>query len=171
MQLTQEQKDIHINRRGYHLDYLFEVEFVDGSIYKQTQEDISELVPCACVEGAEECEGRNCYYDVRQMVNDGKVIRKFRLIGTYNIICVDLGTGLFEVNGFPIIVESEKLPILPSKFDLIWYHQVTIQQNVTTDNNTGEVVRREDLPMYREYFIGWSCTINGKNYQQKIGVA
>lgn len=139
------------------LKYLFEAYFADGSFYVQTPEDTSLLD-----------EKRNCYYDVLQ---SGKTIRRFSLVSIDHKFTVDLSTGLFEVDGFSLLLESEKLPCLPEKFELVYYHQVTRDQNVTYDKSTGEVVKRENLPEFREYFIGWKCFIKSKEYQVRMGVA
>ena len=141
------------------LEYLFIAQFNDGSIIEQNPQDLSTIDPT-----------RNCYYDVLQEVVKGKVIRKFSLSGRDNIISVDLKTGLFLVNGITFLLESEKLPQVPEKFNLIWYHQVSQSQNITFDEASGEVSSRENLPERREYFIGWHCRINGRDYKQKIAV-
>lgn len=139
------------------LNYLFIAEYIDGTLFKQTPEDKSKID-----------SSRNCYYDVLQ---SGKKIRRFSVVGKGNQITVDLGNGVFYINGLPVLLESEKLPCLPQKFELIWYHQVTRDQNVTFEKKTGKVLKTEDMPEFREYFVGWKCNINGKSYQQKIGVA
>jgi len=142
------------------LKYLFVAEFTDGTFFKQTPEDKSLMEP-----------DRNCYFDVLEMVKNGKTIRRFSLVGQGNTITVDLGSGIFYVNSLPVLLESERLPKLPDKFELIWYHQVTQNQNVTVDKSTLEIIKTENLPEFREYFIGWQANINGKNYQQKIAVS
>lgn len=139
------------------LKYLFIAEFVDGTFFKQTPEDKSTIDP-----------KRNCYYDVLQ---SGKKIRRFSIVNNEHVLTVDLGNGVFYIDNLPVLLESDKLPCLPEKFDLIWYHQVTRDQNITYDKKTGDVIKREDLSEFREYFIGWKCNINGKSYQQKIGVS
>lgn len=144
--------------------YLFVAEFTDGKLFKQTQEDKSLIDP-----------KRNCYFDVLEQVRAGKTIRRFSLVGEGNTITVDLGNGIFYVNGLPVLLESQKLPILPEKFDLIWYHQVTKDMNVNylADKDGKMNINRmeESGDEYREYFIGWQANVRGKNYQQKIGVS
>ena len=145
-----------------HKNYLFVAELTDGSFFEQTQDDVSKLDP-----------KRNCYYDLLQKLEKTPDlrIRRFSLVGQNNTITVDLGTGIFYVNGLAILAESEKLPTLPDKFDLIWYIQVTQNLNVTLNNKTQKIVSVHDQNEYREYFIGWQCNIAGKNYQQKIAVS
>lgn len=139
------------------LKYLFAAEFTDGVILKQTPEDRSFLDPT-----------KSCFYDV---LNSGKTVRRFSLIGDGNTITVDLGNGIFYVNGLPLLIESDRLPRLPSRFDLIFYHQVSQSMNVTVDKSNGQVTKTEPLNEYREYFIGWKCNLGGKSYQQKIAVS
>lgn len=142
-----------------YLKYLFVAEFTDGTKIEQNPDDKSKL------------GGRNCYSDVLYWLREGKRLRRFSLVGDNNIIFVDLYTGIFNVNGLDLLLESEKLPALPDHFDLLWFHQVTRNQNVTYEKKTGEIVKKEDLPEFREYFIGWECEINGKSYKQKLAVA
>lgn len=151
-----------LNDNPTKLKYLWAAELADGTLERQTPEDISYLDPA-----------RNCYYDLIQLTKHGpeKIIRRFSLLSEENTITVDLGNGIFYINGLPVLLESEKLPILPDKFDLIYYHQVTQNTNVNFDPKTGEILDREPLPEYREYFLGWQCNINGKNYQQKLAVS
>lgn len=142
------------------LKYLFEAEFIDGTVFKQTPEDKSSMEP-----------DRNCYFDVLEMVKNGKTIRRFSLVSEGNRVTVDLGTGIFYINHLAVLLESEKLPRLPDKFDLVWYHQVTQNKNITFEKKTGTILKTENEPEFREYFIGWQANINGKNYKQKIAVS
>lgn len=143
--------------------YLFVAELVDGTFFKQTPDDKSLLD-----------ENRNCYYDLLQLISKGgkeKTIRRFSLVGENNTITVDLGNGVFYVNGLAVLLESEQLPCYPDKFDLIWYHQVDRDTTVTYNTKTGKAISKKDGGEFRMYFIGWQCNIKGKNYQQKIAVS
>lgn len=174
--ITDEQRNNHITRRGYSLNYLYEITFADGSVFKQTQDDMSNKYPCKrCVLGEQDdCEGKNQYTDV---LESGREIIKCSLIGKGNIVTVDLQSGLFYINGLPVILEGEKrLPCLPrpnkgEKFELVRYYWAIQQQTRTYDKSTGEVIKKEEHPEHREFYIGWKCNIAGKSYQQKIGVA
>ena len=139
------------------LKYLFIVEYDDATSYKQGANDKSSIDP-----------KRSEFYDV---LHSGKTIKRFSLFGDNQKVTVDLQTGLFDVNGLPILLESEKLPTLPEKFELIFYRQWTVHQNVTYATKTGKTLKREDAGRFCEYFIGWKCTINGKMYQQKLAIA
>jgi hypothetical protein len=153
------------------LKYFFIAEFVDGFVYKQNQKDTSIYFPLTKNEKGE-IQGKNCYADVLEEIRTGRTLRFFSLLGEGRQISVDLGTGLFEINGFALKLESERLPRLPEKFELVFYHQVDQKVDVTYDLTTGKAtdINPQDED-FREYFIGWQCTIDGKNYQQKLAVA
>lgn len=144
------------------LKYLFVAEFSDGSKITQTQDDKSIVEP----------ETRSQFYDVLQ---SGKRIKEFSLhqIGLWgsNTISVNLQTGLFKINGLDVLLESEKLPTLPDKFELIFYRQHTHNVDATYKVKTGKEVSYGNEQHSCEYFIGWQCNIKGKNYQQKIAVS
>jgi len=147
------------------LKYLFEAQFTDNTIYKQTLDDKSNLDP----------KKRSAYYDVQEEVKKGKTIRMFSLKGDGNIISVDLGTGLFYINGLKVLLESEKLPQLPDKFTLIFYRQWTMSVNQdyrkTKEGLMKFVSQTPRGEKFCEYFIGWQCLVGKKNYQQKIAVS
>lgn len=145
------------------LKYLFIAEFKDGSLLAQTPEDKSTLDP----------EKRSQFYDV---LESGKELKRFtlvekKIIGKGNTITVDLENGIFYVNTLPVLLESEKLPGIPEKFELIFYRQHTHNMNVTFAENKKDILDMESKEHYCEYFIGWKCNIKGKSYQQKIGVS
>lgn len=145
------------------LDYLFTAVFTDGSIVEQNPED-KGTSPNA----------RNCYSDVLFAQKEGKQLHFFHLKGKGNTLTVDLVGGMFYVNGLEVLLESEKLPGMPEKFDLVWYHQVT--QDIEVDTKVNDKLGVDITAMrphegLREYFIGWECNINGKVYKQKIAVA
>ena len=143
------------------LKYLFIVHFADGTSYSQTPDDISKIDPT-----------RSEFYDVLQ---SGKAITRFSLVSTMDspphVVSVDLITGLFEVNGFPILLEGDKLPTHPDKFELVYYRQHTHNINVTYKLKSGEVTDNKEADHFCEYFIGWKCNISGRDYQQKLAVS
>jgi len=135
------------------LKYLFIAEYTDGSFHHQSPEDKSRLEP----------DTRSEFYDVLQ---SGKEIKRFSLTDGTHTVCVDLTDGQFEVNGFPLHLESEQLPTIPDTYTLIFYRQHTHSFNTKHEDNENP----EEISHDVEYFIGWQTTIKGKNYQQKIGV-
>lgn len=74
------------------LKYLFIVEYTDGSVFKQTREDVSLTDP-----------KRSAFYDV---LNSKKIVRKFSLVKLFDKWTVDLKTGEFSHNGYKIQLEE-----------------------------------------------------------------
>lgn len=151
------------------LTYLFEATLEDGSIYSQNPEDASLKFPPVPDENGV-LQGKSCFTDIIEDVENHKVV-KFSLIGKGNVVSVDLRSGLFEINGLPILAESVKLPTKPDHFTLVYYRQRTISQNVTYQVQSGEIIDKEEGEEFLEYFIGWRCNISGRDYEQKIAVA
>ncbi len=142
------------------LKYLFIAEFVGGKVIKQNPQDKPQNP-----------QGKNCFSDVLEALQNGEKLKKFSVGNSEQRVTVDLLTGIFYHNDFPLLLESEKLPTFPESFDLIWYHQITRDKNITYNIKTGAIVKTEEPPEFREYFIGWKCNINGKSYQQKLAIA
>lgn len=147
------------------LKYLFKAKFGDDSEYYQTPDDKSELDP-----------KKSQFFDVLEICKTKKLI-EFSLMG-WNIepyipvISVNLQTGLFNISGVEVLLESQKLPTLPDKFELIFYRQWTQNLTVTYKVKTGEPQSSEQNGEgFCEYFIGWKCEIAGKEYTQKLAVA
>lgn len=146
------------------LNYLFTAEFIDGSILKQTQEDISLLDP-----------KRNQFYDV---LNSGKELKCLtyiqQKIWNPTIVSVDLETGNFILNGVEIISE----PIIDKNTGKeivirrkpIRYMNVKKHFNATYQIKSGNILDMKELQEERIFYIGWQVNIEGKNYQQIIGV-
>ena len=145
------------------LKYTFNALFEDGTTITQTPSDKSSIEP----------ETRSQFYDVLQ---SGKRVVYFELVEWDNaanptVIGVDLRTGLFNVNGVTVLLEGKQLPTMPDEFRLIFYRRRTENLNTTFDKKTGDILEQEAAESFCEYFIGWQCTIAGKNYEQKIGVS
>jgi hypothetical protein len=158
------------------LTYFFEAEYNDGTIYKQNKLDASVKYPPVKDENGE-LQGKSCMSDIQDDLDKG-LVRRFSivkhrgLLSVKNTLTVDLKTGIFYVNGLTVLLESEKLPAMPEKFTLIYYRQRTVNLNVTYEKKTGKILDQKQVDdLFIEYFIGWHCTINGKNYTQKIGVS
>ena len=143
------------------LKYLFIAYFTDGTKIVQGPSDRSEIDP----------EKRSAFYDVMQAIEKGKKLKYFVIQNIDNTISVNLTNGIFNINGLKVLLESEKLPAMPDHFDLIYYRQWTRNIDVTYSKTSGNVVNTGNESSFCEYFIGWKCNINGKSYQQKIGVS
>lgn len=111
------------------MKYKFVVEYQDGSIFKQTKEDISEIDP-----------KRNCYYDV---LHSKKKIKRFSLKRLFNNWTVDLTTGIFYHNGIKIQVEEN--PMVADR-ELIYFMQHQRDFKLGSREETGHRVT---------YFLGW----------------
>lgn len=137
------------------LRYLFEAEFEDGSIFKQNKKDVSSLDP-----------KRSSFYDLLQ---DKRKIVKFSLIEQTlfkpKSIIVDLRTGEFSANNAEnedVIGEGDiKHPKLTEELRLIFYRQHQHDFNRETDKEIDHRIT---------YCLGWQTTIEGKNYQQVLGI-
>lgn len=156
------------------LKYLFKVLYTDGTEYGQNPEDHSVKFPPVRDENGQ-WQGKSCMSDVFDDIEQGKTVKTFSLVGEGNTITVDLTRGVFYVNDLQVLLESEKLPTAPSKFNLVYYRQVTENANVdmkADKKGTYQIVGMTPLSKDRfvEYFVGWQCNIKGKNYQQKIAV-
>jgi hypothetical protein len=134
------------------LKYLFQVEYTDGTTFKQNKEDVSSTDP-----------KRSAFYDVLQ---SGKPIKRFSLVEDKLInpkkVTVDLTDGHFEMNGVPFISEADRpLPVLPEAFTIVFFRRHIHQFNTTTNAELSHTI---------SYFLGWKCWIAKKEYQQVIGI-
>ena len=84
------------------LKYLFRVEYLNGEVFCQTQEDVSKQDP-----------KRSAYFDI-----DQSKIKTFSLIGE-NTFLVDLQDGHFEVNRIKFSLHDETL----SGFRLVFFRK------------------------------------------------
>ena len=128
------------------LKYLFECHLADGTIIRQTPEDVSAHTP-----------GKNAFYDVLQRIDE---VVLFGLIAEENAYAVDLRTGWFQANCADFCIPND-LPEGDHKFRLIYF-----RRNFHTVMMGGELP--EELKHIVEYHIGWQTTVDGKNYQQTI---
>ena len=158
------------------LKYLFECEFLDGSIYRQNPDDASiKFPPIPDKEG--HLQGKSCMADIQEAL-DNFNIKRFTLIQdrvlfpkTYS---VNLETGEFNINGQSIEVEgNNQLPLgIKLKFKLIYFRVrrpfQTLTYKVGKPGDDPEIIKRKygELPI--KYMIGWECNINGKNYTSKV---
>lgn len=129
-----------LNGQSFQLKHLFEVEYLDGSRFKQPSDDHSELDP-----------KRSAFFDV---LESKKEIKTF----TLGNLQVNLLDGSFEVNGQKIQVGENPLP---GKRQLIFFRQ---HQHDYNSKTFVEVEHRI------KYFLGWQQNIKGKNYKEVIGI-
>ncbi len=126
------------------LEYIFIAELFNGTIYKQTPEDISLKTV-----------GRSAYYDIKD-----EKIKRFSLVGKGHIFTIDLENGNLEVDGNKFYT---KRPPERSELRLIYYRQV--QQHMRSGPSEDSL-----LSSSVKYFMGWQTTVGDKNYKFEIGL-
>lgn len=145
--------------------YLFEATFKDGTIFKQTKEDISATDP-----------KRNCFYDIAKRINELKLFSLIEQIPIFpKCYIVNLIDGSFEINGCQIQLGWNNLldnppDIAIPPFKLIYYTQVKQHTKITYQLKTGKILKHEPAGTDRIYFIGWETKNNkGKKIKRTIG--
>jgi hypothetical protein len=141
------------------LKYLFEVEYVDGTVFSQTKEDISTID-----------SKRSAFYDVLQ---SGKKIKKFTLRRFINRYSIDLITGEFDINGTSVIVETDKpVPRIEKHFDLklVYYRQHKQHMDVNYNMGSKKILGVEPQTDTVTYYFGYETVINKKKYTRVIGI-
>ena len=120
------------------LKYLFTALYDDGTILKQTQEDISTTDP-----------KRSAYYDI-----DHEKLVAFGLEDDSNAILVHLTDGSFEINGVPFSITAPNV----ENRRLVYFRRNRINFD-ELNSETGREV---------EYHIGWQGNElgTGKNIQR-----
>lgn len=127
------------------LKYLFEAHFSDGTVIRQSPEDVSTTSP-----------GKSAFYDVQQRLGD---VVNFVLTDGTNRFLVDLRDGHFESNAirfFPLDPET-RIPD-GTTFRLIYFRRHKVDFNIGYEE-IGHAVK---------YYFGWQATIDGRNHKQTI---
>lgn len=132
--------------------FQFEAHLSNGEVYQQNPKDQSITT-----------EGRNCFYDIMQRIDEVEVF------GLFSDDCpetwaVDLRDGHFQHNGIPFQAGDPSLEVpVDEKRRLIYFkrHTHTVQLGTALP---------EELAHSITYHIGWQVTIDGKNYKQTISV-
>lgn len=126
------------------LKYLFIVEYKDGTIYRQNEEDKPVIVSKG-----------SSFSDVR--IED---VKRFYLVDAKNVFCVDLSDGHFEVNEVPFFMHDAGDGL--KDFRLIFYRQHTHCVNIGLGKEVSHDVN---------YCIGWQTNdINGNNVKRIMEV-
>lgn len=177
------------------LKYLFKATFTDGSEFIQDPQDKSYIEEnrSSFFDFLKLCEGGVIHYlpgiDGQQMTANiaPKKIHTFELFENKSIgsllpkrkkYLVDLIDGHFEIAGQHIIATPEQnLTKYPQEYRLIFFRerqQDTTVSATMVENKDGLIPHFHNYqdagPERITYFIGWQCTIAGKNYQQLIGI-
>lgn len=127
------------------LTHLFQCIMNDGTVIQQTQDDISTTDPT-----------RSAFYDVKQRLSD---VVCFTLTGHDHVYSVSLRNGHFLFDNVEFDARPDGVPEDHSDYRLIYFrrHYHTVVQGQETNHRI-------------TYYIGWQTTINGKNFQQIIGI-
>jgi hypothetical protein len=136
------------------LKYLFEVEFKDGTVYKQTLEDKS-------IEGV-----GSAFTDIVKRIND---IRIFTLRNVKNKNCwsVDLITGEFYHNGYAFQIDDCLDQLIPKHLIAEYPKKLIYFRQHQHDYN----MQKTELAHRIRYFIGYEFDVMGKKYQRKISIS
>lgn len=134
------------------LRYLFVAQMSDGTIIRQTPEDVSTAEPLT----------RSAFYDVE---NNAADVVFFGLYNNDNTYLVDLRDGHFEINGVPFSAQPVTKPCINEggEFKLVYYrdHQQELVMSANGEPKAGN--------HYHQYRLGWTYTDpNGKLYEQTI---
>lgn len=134
------------------LRYLFEARMKDGTVIRQTLEDVSTVEPLT----------RSAFYDVAQRLDD---VVLFGLFNDKNSYVVDLRDGHFEINGVPFSAQPVTTPVINDggKFKLVYFrdHQQELVMSAEGNSKLGT--------HHHQYRMGWEYTDpNGRIYQQTI---
>lgn len=134
------------------LRYLFEAHLKDGTVIRQTPEDVSTAEPLT----------RSAFYDVAQRIDE---VVYFGLHNDRYSYVVDLRDGHFEINGVPFSAQPVTSPriVEGGKFKLVYFrdHQ---QELVMSANGSARPGNH-----YHQYRMGWEYTDPlGQIYQQTI---
>jgi len=127
------------------LKYLFDANFSDGSVIRQTPEDVSALDP-----------SKSAFFDVLQR-ND---LVFFRLRDREHSYSVDLIDGSFYIDTFAFEAQPSGQPIPEGgKYKLIYWRDHKHIFNAG-EENSHEVA----------YRFGWEYTVDGKTWTQTLVV-
>lgn len=152
------------------LKYLFEVEFKDGSTYKQNDKDTSQfnLKKVRIENGQEIISDGTAFTDIEKKIYQ---IKTFSLVNDKHRFTVDLTDGHFEMDGVIThidhtvdqVVPVHLIPKVP--FKLIYFRQHKHDMNVNYEQRKSNEIAHRII-----YFFGWEFSISGKNYRQVVGI-
>lgn len=127
------------------MKYLFSVQFNDGAIFNQNKEDQHPTK-----------KDKSSFTHLMEEAKIHQGIKTFSLHGEENFL-VDLTDGHFEING--VRFDAHGQDFIPQDLRLVYFrqHRHTLNGGVETAHEI-------------TFFLGWQCTIDGKNYQQTISI-
>lgn len=126
---------------GVELHYLFTARFADGTVFEQTAEDVGTTR-----------EGASSYTDLRALLESGKELESFFLVGGGRVWAVDFRDGHFERDAEPFWVGDRDLPP-GSKPELVYFRRV--QQNKTIGGDGSTLAQWTTT----RFFFGWEVSL------------
>lgn len=155
----------NFNEQKLKLKYLFTAIFEDGTVIKQTQDDVSVIDP----------KKRSAFYDVLEYEKKSKLVQfeidnaHLAYYDTFEDVRIDLKTGLFLVNNLQIDITDQLFyPTEPLK--LIYFRETRIETDVIKESGKADEIKSQRFYINR-YFVGWETMYNGKKYQRTIALA
>src|SRR6266478_6804917 len=131
------------------LKYLFSAHFDDNTSFLQKDDDSSELDP-----------KRTSYYDLLELVKEGKKIILFELLSATGSYAVDLLTGKFWVRWQIFILEPTVTPLPEGgNFELVYFRDCTATLNLYAN---GE----KTSSLTHKYRFGWNYKLGDKTWTQ-----
>jgi len=142
------------------LRYLFEAHLKDGTVIRQTPEDVSTAEPLT----------RSAFYDVAQRIDE---VRVFGLYNDKHTYIVSLEDGHFEIDGVPFSAQPVTSPCIAEggKFKLLYFrdHQQEIHVSAKVEEDGSVTETRTAGEHYHQYRMGWEYTDpRGRVYHQTI---
>jgi hypothetical protein len=129
------------------LKYLFSAHFKDGSVIRQTLEDVSNVDP-----------KKSAFFDVLQRIDD---LVWFSLENGLTRYSVNLEDGRFAVESLPIEAQPSEQPMPEGgKYKLIYWRDHKHVFNQEWAEKSHEVA----------YRFGWEYTVDGKSWTQTMVV-
>lgn len=135
------------------MKYLFSAQFKDGSVVKQTSEDVSSTDPL-----------RSAFYDVARRIDE---VDSFHLYNAKRSYTVDLKDGHFEIDGCHFAAQPVSSPqAMPEggKYELLYFRDVTRHFNIEPDAE-----KPESTSVDIAFRFGWTYTVpDGRSWTQTL---
>jgi hypothetical protein len=144
------------------LKYIFEVHYKDGTTYKSTQQDVSQLH-----------EYGSCFTDVKI-----EEVEVFFLFNNDHCYSVNLNDGHFEVDKVPFIMHKPHKKVKNGKETIIELKDFKLhyERDVTRSQVARIKIGEDGKPIVEAmvgeeqvtiaYNFGWTCVVDGKKYQE-----
>lgn len=133
------------------LRWLFVARFEDDVVVEQGADDKPKIQA-----------GGSAFTDVCQTIEGGKKLLAFELnnaeFGAQ--VVVDLITGVFVVNGTPLIAHDQFFEPGDYELELVYFRETRVDQ--IHDVVDGKMVPVSSRHYVNRYFVGWKTEVNGE---------